>query len=152
MPDLVTHLASGYVTAIPLRQRATLRLVFLTGVLLPDLLTRPFYILIPGTYDFVMPLHTPIGYAVACWLITQLFAERGLRRTVLTGLLTGGLLHFAADALQRQFLQPYLWFFPVCRCETDWGLFGPEDSLNVLPVTLLLAVSLCWITHAWRSV
>jgi hypothetical protein len=147
MPDLVTHLASGYVAAIPLRHHMTLRLMFLTGVLLPDLLTRPFYILVPASYDFVRPLHTPIGYSIACWLITQLFAERGLRRTTLTGLLTGGLLHFAADALQRQFLKPYLWLFPVCRCETDWGLFGPEASLDVLPVTLLLTVCLCWMAN-----
>jgi hypothetical protein len=150
MPDLVTHLASGYVAAIPLRQRATLRLVFLTGVLLPDLLTRPFYILIPGTYDFVMPLHTPIGYAVACWLITQLFADRDLRRTVLTGLLTGGLLHFAADALQRQFFAGYKWLFPICRCETRWGLFWPEAPVEWIPVTVTVADIICFAARQFK--
>lgn len=145
MPDLVTHLASGYVAAIPLRQRATLRLAILTGVLLPDLLTRPFYIIWPQTYEFVRPLHTPFTYAIACWMLTQLFASRSLRRVIFTGWLLGGLLHFAADALQQQFLKPYLWLFPICRCETHWGLFGPEASLDVLPVTLLLTFGLCWM-------
>ena len=143
MPDLVTHLATGYVGAIPFRRRATLRLVFLTGVLLPDLLTRPFYILWPATFEFVRPLHTPLTYAVACWLITQLFADRESRSAVLTGLLAGGLLHFAADALQRQFLKPYLWLFPVCRCETRWGLFSTEASIDALPVTATIAVAIC---------
>ena len=143
MPDLVTHLASGYVAAIPLRQRVTLRLVFLTGVLVPDLLTRPLYILIPGTYDFVMPLHTPIAYLIACWLVTQLFAHRDLRRTVIIGLFSGGLLHFAADALQRQFFAGYKWLFPLCHCETRWGLFWPEASIDWLPATLAGTIAVC---------
>ncbi|MHC4877256.1 MAG: hypothetical protein ACYTGL_12235 [Planctomycetota bacterium] len=149
MPDLVTHLASGYVAAIPLRQRRTLRLLFLLGVLLPDLLTRPFYILIPGSYDFVMPLHTPITYAFACWLLTQLFADCHLRATVLTGLLSGGALHFAADALQRQFFAGYLWLFPICRCETSWGLFWPEASMDYLPVTASAAAAI-YISTRWH--
>ncbi len=150
MPDLVTHLATGYIAAIPLRERATLRLAFLTGVLLPDLLTRPFYILIPATYDFVMPLHTPIAYAVACWLITQLFAERALRHTVLTGLLSGGALHCAADALQRQFFAGYLWLFPICRCETRWGLFLPEASMDWIPVTVALTTGI-YLVVRWAE-
>ena len=143
MRDLVTHLASGYVAAIPLRQRATLRLMFLTGVLLPDLLTRPFYILIPGAYDFVMPLHTPIAYTAACWLITQAFADQTLRRATMTGLLSGGILHFAADALQRQFFAGYKWLFPLCRCESTAGLFWPEASVDWIPVTVTIAAIIC---------
>jgi membrane-bound metal-dependent hydrolase YbcI (DUF457 family) len=151
MPDLVTHLATGYVAAIPFRRRATLRLAFLTGVLLPDLLSRPIYILIPGTYDFVMPLHTPIGYTIACWLLTQLFEKPVLRKTILTGLLTGGLLHFAADALQRHFFSGYLWLFPICRCETRWGLFWPETPVNWLPTTIAVTVVVCLTMGAKRQ-
>ncbi len=143
MPDLVTHLATGYVGAIPLRRRATLRLAFLTGVLLPDLLTRPFYILWPVTFEFVRPLHTPLTYAMACCLLTQSFAERQLRSAVLLGLLAGGALHFAADALQRQVLKPYLWLFPICRCETRWGLFSTEASVDALSWTLTICFLLC---------
>ncbi|MBI1310928.1 hypothetical protein GC176_06430 [bacterium] len=144
MPDLVTHLASGYVVVLPLRDRTALRLMLLAGVLLPDLLTRPFYIIFPGTYDFVMPMHTPIGYAIACWLMTQLFSDRTLRNTAMTGLLTGGLLHFAADSLQKQLLTPYLWLFPVCRCEAHWGLFWPEAPLRAVPFMALLIIVIHW--------
>lgn len=151
MPDLVTHLASGYVAAIPLRQQATLRLTFLTGFLLPDLLTRPFYIIWPATYDFIMPMHTPIAYALVCWLITQLFADRNLRRTVMTGLFAGGLLHFAADALQRQFLTGYNWLFPICRCEWRWGLFTPEEPVRWLPLTVVTATLFVTIARGRQS-
>lgn len=145
MPDLVTHLASGYVADAAFRPRQPFRLAFLLGVLLPDLLTRPFFIIWPQTYEFVRPLHAPFTYVIACWMLTQLFAYRRQRSVIFTGLFLGGLLHFAADALQQQFLKPYLWLFPVCRCETSWGLFGPEASLEFLPVTLLLTVIFCWM-------
>lgn len=149
MPDLITHLATGYVAAIPMRRRVTLKLSFLTGVLLPDLLTRPFYILFPVTHDFVMPMHTPIGYTVACWLIVQLFADYALRKTVLAGLLAGGVLHFAADALQIQFLGSYQWLFPLCRCDVRWGLFWPEAPVDWLPVTVAVAVAACSVVR-WK--
>lgn len=142
MPDLVTHFASGYVADAALKPRQPLRLAFLLGVLLPDLLTRPVYILFPGTDAFVMPLHTPIGYAIACWLIVQAADQRGLRRDIMRGLMTGGLLHFALDALQRQFDRGYEWMFPICRCQTTWGLFWPETSVDWLPITIIVAALL----------
>lgn len=140
MPDLVTHLVSGYVADAALKPRQPLRLAFLLGVLLPDLLTRPVYILFPGTDAFVMPLHTPIGYAITCWLIVQFADQRNLRRDIMHGLITGGILHFALDALQRQFDRGYEWMFPICRCQTTWGLLWPETSVDWLPATLTISV------------
>ena len=136
MPDLVTHLATGYGAAIPFLKNSTARVFFLTGVLLPDLLSRPIYILVPGTYDAVAPLHTPVGYAIACWLLVQACADKGLRDTAFWYLLGGGGLHFALDALQRHIWDGYCWLFPFSRASYSWGLFWPEDSLNLLPFSV----------------
>lgn len=133
MPDLVAHLASGYVCAAPFWGRTSVRLLFWTGVLLPDLLTRPFYILFPPAFWPVMPMHTPIGYLCAVGLLVQVFAERHLRKTAFWSLSAGGLLHFALDALQRHIGDGYHWLFPLSWCSYSEGLFWPEDSLQVLP-------------------
>ena len=63
------------------------------------------------------------------------------------GLLSGGLLHFAADALQRQFFAGYKWLFPICRCETRWGLFWPETSVEWIPLTISVAAVICVTSH-----
>ena len=92
MPDLLSHYAVAHLAVQ--RWRRPVAVLFLLGTLLPDLLTRPLYILWPQTYWLVMPLHTPVGFAIMGWMIAALFPN-GERRSVFWALLLGALLHFS---------------------------------------------------------
>lgn len=139
MPDLTTHLALTHLTSRPLRLGGA-RLPLYVGALLPDLLTRPFYILFPPAYFVVYSLHTPLATAIVALLLAELCVEE-LRRQVRTGLLVGAALHFALDLLQRQVGTGYYWLFPFSWKSFSLGLFWPEESLRWLPF-LLGAVAL----------
>lgn len=140
MPDLVTHVAAGYVVALPFWKRTSARVLFFLGTVLPDLATRPLNIFLPGAGRFTEPLHSPVGYTVLCWFAAQLFAERGLRKTAFWMLFAGGFLHFAMDALQKHVAGGYTWLFPFSTVSYSWGLFWPEDGLAWLPVWALAIV------------
>ena len=135
MPDLVAHLASGYVAAIPFWRRETVRVLFLAGVVLPDVMSRPIQILFPRAHWIVAPLQTPFALAVAYWLLAQMFADARLRITAFWALAAGGMLHLALDVLQSHLGEGYWWLFPFSMHELDIGLFRPEDSLTLLPLT-----------------
>lgn len=134
MPDLSTHLALTHVVSRPVRLGST-RLPLYVGALLPDLLTRPFYILFPPAYFVVYTLHTPVATALAALLMAEFFAPE-LRSRVRTGLLLGSAFHFALDLLQKQMGTGYYWFFPVSWKSFSLGLFWPEESLRWLPTVL----------------
>ncbi len=130
MPDLITHYAVAHL--IGRRWWRPAISLCLLGTLLPDLLTRPVYILWPQTYWLVMPLHTPMGILIASWLVTLLF-RREDRRVVFVAVLLGALLHFALDALQRHLAVGYFWLWPFSWWTTERGLFWPEESLILAP-------------------
>ncbi len=134
MPDLTTHLALTHVVSRPLRL-GSVRLPLYLGALLPDLLTRPFYILYPPAYYVVYSLHTPVATALAALLIAEFFAPE-LRAQVRVGLLAGSAFHFALDLLQKQLGPGYYWLFPVSWKSFNLGLFWPEESLRWLPLTI----------------
>jgi hypothetical protein len=140
VPDLVTHLASGYLAALPFWKHERERLLLLAGTLLPDLATRPLNILAPQAERFTEPLHTPVGYAVLCWLCAQAFDER--RARAFGALFLGGLLHFALDALQRHVADGYTWLFPFSWATYSSGLFWPEQCLAWVPLWALLIAAI----------
>jgi hypothetical protein len=130
MPDLVTHYAVAHLIGRRWRRPAISLCLF--GALLPDLLTRPFYILWPKTYWLVMPLHTPVGIFIASSLVALFFRLED-RRAVFIALMIGALLHFALDALQRHLVVGYFWLWPFSWWTTERGLFWSEESLVVMP-------------------
>lgn len=131
MPDLVTHYAVAHLAARRSWRPATT--MFLLGTLLPDLLTRPFYILLPQTYWLVTPLHTPVGIVIVSWMIAVLFRVEA-RRQIFMALVLGAFLHFALDAMQRHLVAGYFWLWPFSWWTTERGLFWPEESLMIAPV------------------
>jgi len=137
MPDLVTHLAAGYIAALPFWKRTQSRILFFFGTILPDLATRPLNILVPSSGRFTEPLHTPLGYALLCWLLAQLFDRRRTRHDAFTALLAGGLLHFVLDALQRHVAGGYIWLFPFSTASSPWGLFWPDECMRWMPLWAL---------------
>ena len=154
MPDLVAHLASGCVLSVPFRDRQTFRLWFYAGVLLPDVATRSVSILLErlcgSTYRIVMPMHTPVGYAVLAGILALLWWRPSERRVVFGGLLLGGLLHFLFDAFQMHTGVGYFWAFPFTWKTYGWGLFYTESSIDWIPLTGTIVVAVQAFT-AWSA-
>ncbi len=139
MPDLVSHYAVAHLAAR--RWWKPSSTIFVFGTLLPDLLTRPFYILWPQTYWLLMPLHTPVGIIIASWMIAILFRAEA-HRQIFMALTLGAFLHFALDALQRHLIAGYFWLWPFSWWTTERGLFWPEESLVAAPMLALIVVLL----------
>jgi len=136
MPDLITHLSVAYL----LRKRVKIlkySAVFYLGTILPDILTRPFYILFPNTYWAVLPLHAPIPLFFVCWLITYLFDEPS-RRGIFISLASGVYLHLLLDFFQKHIEPEFLPLFPFSWEALEIGLFWPEQSLYAIPFWILL--------------
>ncbi len=143
MPDLVTHTASAYFFMRSRRFR-TVRLFFYIGVLLPDLLSRPFHILNPKWQPFTLAVHTPVFMFVFCLLFAELFSPP-LRREVRLYTFAGSLLHFGLDLLQRHIGSGYFWLYPFSWNSFEWGLFGPEASVSFVPLWIIIILISEWV-------
>lgn len=141
MPDLITHISFASILFRATRFSRHL-VLFLLGTTLPDILTRTFYILFPGTEWLVAPLHTPIGFTIVS-LLAAFFFVREMRAGVFLALLAGGFLHMFLDAFQVGVGGAgYLWAFPFHNWSETFGFFGPEDSLYAAPFLLCIAIAL----------
>ncbi len=136
MPDLITHGAFAYAaTRSPRFDR--FRVIFYLGTILPDLITRPFYIINPHLYPYTVAVHTPIFMILFCLLVAEFFIEP-LRKPVRLYLLAGVFLHFFLDFFQRHIETGYLWLFPFSWKTFEIGLFWPETPLMLTPLWLAL--------------
>jgi len=149
MPDLLTHSAAAYVAVRRWFPRSP-AILFIVGTMLPDVLSRPFYIILPALHWWVMPLHTPLGIAVACWTIGGLF-PRAQRRVVFTSLFLGALFHFVLDAPQKHIAAGYFWLFPFSWKTYEWGLWWSEDSVRIVPLVILLVLLIELLLYVRRK-
>ena len=148
MADLITHGALAWLLGRPLRL-AGARALFVTGALLPDLLSRlpgivftGLAVVVPGVPEMLRlgwdPLHMPVGMVLSSLLVAQLFAT-GRRGAAFSALLGGQLFHLAIDLLQRHLGPGYLLLYPFSHAHSELGLVGSEDSVLVAPI-LAIAV------------
>ncbi len=135
MPDLVTHVVAGYGLQRGLWPR--LSAWFLVGAILPDILTRPFTILWPGSFWWTMPLHTPMGLLLVCAAIALV---RGGSPSVFLNLGGGSLVHLFLDLFQAHLAGSYYLFFPFSWRSVEVDLMWPETSLYLLPVWIALGI------------
>ncbi len=140
MPDLLTHSAAAYVASRRWFPRSG-AILFVVGTMLPDMLSRPFYILFPALHWWVMPLHTPVGMVIVCWMLAGFF-QANERRRVFGALAGGVLLHFLLDAPQKHIAAGYFWLFPFSWTTYEWGLWWSEDSIKIVPWVILFIVIL----------
>lgn len=138
MPDLLTHFVTAYGTR-ELEARRRLSYWFLIGAVLPDVLTRPWTIVMPSSYWFTMPFHTPIGLLLVSLSISLLVAGR-VRSGVFFNLLVGSYLHVVLDILQAHIAGGYYLFFPFSWRSFEVGIMWPEDSLYLLPLWIVLGI------------
>ncbi|NOY58612.1 MAG: hypothetical protein GXO75_06730 [Calditrichaeota bacterium] len=132
MPDLITHTAAAYFIMRP-GKFARFRVAFYVGTILPDILSRPFYILKPELYRYTIAIHTPVFIVLFCFLFAEFF-NREIRKDVRNFLLLGAALHFFLDLFQRHLLTGYLWFFPFSYKSFEIGLYWPETPLYFIPL------------------
>ena len=146
MPDLITHTAVAYFILRP-KIFARYRVIFYLGTILPDLISRPIYILFPKIVDYTIATHTPVFSLLVCLLLTQLFAQK-IQRVVFLYLACGGALHFLLDILQRHLATGYTLLFPFSWKSFEIGLVWPEQTVTLIPfwiAAIIIFESIAWI-------
>jgi hypothetical protein len=145
MPDLITHAAVAHLIKRPFEFRnpsgkhAPARTAFYLGVMLPDLLSRPLYILFPPVHDWVIAFHTPFGMLLASAIVALFFA-RAIRKKIFGWLFAGTVLHFAMDCLQKQVTGNNFWLFPFSWKNYGFGIFWAGDVIPFIPVWIALVL------------
>jgi hypothetical protein len=147
MPDLITHVALGHLVIRPLDWKtprtdsSIMRHVFFLGCILPDIVTRPWYIVFPSTHGWTFFLHTPIGAFLLCAFLAQFF-EKSISKNVFTHLLAGSGFHFFIDAFQKQVVGNSAWLFPISYRHIGFGIAWTDQIMDLLPLWLALVVVL----------
>jgi len=146
MADLMTHFALAY-GLVRFSRFVRFRVIFYLGTILPDLLSRPFYILRPELYPYTVAVHTPLFMLVTCFAVAEFFQQE-IRPQVRHFLLAGAGLHFLVDLFQRHLVNGYLWFYPFSWDSFEISWYWPHEPLRFIPlwIALICAVELfMWI-------
>ena len=145
MPDLITHMAVSHIirrpyeiiqkdkTALPFRS------LFYLGTILPDILTRPFYIIFPATYNWTYPFHTLLGMGLTILLISQFF-DPSIRKRIFLNLTAGMVLHFLVDALQVQLHGNNFWLFPFSWKNFSYGIATAGQMIEYIPFWIVAII------------
>jgi hypothetical protein len=136
MPDLITHAAAAYFASRPDRY-ARHRAAFYLGTIIPDILSRPIYIIRAELFPYTVGIHTPVFLAAFCLLLSQFFSET-IRAGICRFLLAGVGLHLLLDLLQSHLFGGYFWLFPFSWRSFEIGLFWPETLLSFAPLWIIM--------------
>jgi len=147
MPDLVTHGFAAWLLIRPQRWRKV-RLLFFLGTFLPDIISRPIYILFPGWQGYTVAMHTPL-FALLCGLLAAEFMAPDLRHSARAAISAGILLHFGLDLMQSHLGDGYYWFFPFSWRSFELGWFWPEATVAWVPLWLAIFTT-AEAVLAWR--
>lgn len=155
MPDLITHVALSHLVRRPfdLTQKADttapFRFLFYLGTILPDILTRPWYILFPVSHDWTVFFHTPAGMLVTTGLLA-LFFESALRKKAFISISAGAGIHFLLDALQKKITGNDFWLFPFSWKSIGWGIAWADEFMDLVPLWIGLAAVLEIFVYFWE--
>lgn len=147
MPDLITHMAVSHIVRRPYelaRKGKTVfpfRSLFYLGTILPDILTRPLYIVFPATFNWTYPFHTLLGMGLIILIISQLF-NSGIQKRVFINLTGGTVLHFIVDALQVQMHGNNFWLFPFSWKNFNYGITTAGKMIEYIPFWILAIIIL----------
>jgi hypothetical protein len=137
MPDLATHALATRLLAVSHPRIKRILVPLLIGAVLPDVLTRPVYMIFSDLFWFVFPLHCPIPLFFVCYAAVFIFEENE-RAGIFMGLFGGALLHIAVDLLQKNVTLAYAPLFPFTWKTWSAGLLWPDQTLLLLPLFLLM--------------
>jgi len=136
MPDLLTHTASAWILTRFLNA-AEKRALLYVGVILPDIVSRPFYIIWPELYFYTLAVHTPVFMLIFLFFTSEFFEQKSSARLFLG---IGVFLHFIFDAMQKHLLDGYYWLFPFSWWSYSGGFFWPNQALNFVPVWMSMII------------
>ncbi len=136
MADLLTHFALGYATSRH-RSFADMRAIYYLGIILPDVITRPIYILFPGLFNYTIAMHTPVFLVILCLFLAEFFQPQ-IRSLVFKYLFAGVIVHLLLDSIQRHFIGGYYWLFPFSWKTYEWGLYWADAPLRWIPLWVIL--------------
>ncbi len=143
MPDLITHLAFTHLVKRPFELKGKVenifpfRVLLYLGTILPDILTRPWYIIFPATKSWTTCLHTPFGVILFSGLLT-LFFNPVIQKRVFLNLFAGGMLHFFLDFFQSHIIGTNYWLFPFSWKHVGYGLFNPGEIIPLIPLWIVI--------------
>ena len=111
--------------------------IVMVGALIPDIVKVGliFDFLGMDVWDFIAPLHTPIGSMLSAALLSLLFEER---KRIFYLLIFGAALHFALDFLLMHVSGGMLLLFPFSWGEWQLGVIQC-DNYYVALIALILA-------------
>ena len=144
MPDLVSHAIIGLLLCELLNIKP--KSLVILGALLPDLLSKLellhlFFPFGDRLYWILMPLHTPIGLALATFLVVNLFSyDKKESYSLIT---IGWLSHIFADWLinKHLYIGSFLWF-PFSWKTSEIGIVWTEEFYLILIPLLVIYVLL----------
>lgn len=143
MPDLITHVAFTHVVNRPFELSKNkknvfpFRIILYVGTILPDILTRPWYIMFPATKPWTACLHTPFCVLLVCGLIA-LFFEPAIQKRVFYYLSIGAALHFFLDSFQHHIIGSNYLLFPFSWRHVGYGLFSPGEIIPLIPLWIVI--------------
>ncbi len=156
MPDLMTHVAISHLIKRPFEFKqensdaVPIRILFYLGTILPDVLSRPWYILISVTGEWVVLYHTPFGLILISSLLA-LFFDPTIRKKAWINLTAGGLFHFLLDSFQKQILSGVSWLWPFSWRAFGYGLMEAGDILQYIPLWIGLVIIMEAGFYLWRK-
>jgi len=159
MPDLITHVAVSHLIRRPYelakhKVGLPFRSLFYLGTILPDILTRPFYIIFPATYNWTFPFHTLLGMGLTTLLLSQFF-DAAIRKRAFINLAGGATLHFIVDALQIQIHGNNFWLFPFSWKNFSYGLATAGQMIEYIPywiIGIIIFESMVYLIRKKRQV
>ena len=160
MPDLITHVAFTHLVKRPFELRGNdnnifpFRVLLYLGTIIPDILTRPWYIIFPATKSWTACLHTPFCALIFCGLLT-LFFDTVIQKRVFLNLSAGVLLHFLLDFFQSHIIGTNYWLFPFSWKHVGYGLFSPGDIIPLIPlwlvIILIVEITIYWFRNKHKQ-
>lgn len=156
MPDLMTHVAISHLVKRPFelkrdsQNKSSMRSLFYLGTILPDILSRPFYILLPATREWVILYHQPVGLILISSLIAFFF-DPAIRKKAWINLTAGGILHFILDSFQKQIISGIAWLWPFSWRAYGYGLMEAGDILHYIPLWIGLIIIMEAGFYLWRK-
>lgn len=150
MADLLVHLASARIPALPLRDGRT-RAILYVGVCLPDVLFKGLLYFLGASTWACEPTHSPLGVVPFCFTLALLF-EEAWRPRAFWALLGGSYLHILVDVAKDYMGTGVIpWAFPFSMDLAELGWYRPEDTIFFMLPSLGLIILLELVASVRRS-
>lgn len=143
MPDWIVHLGVAYIICTVLSYRYKIfdtpnTVLVMVGSVIPDLVKLGIItdLLGYGLWDYLWPIHLPIGGFIIAGIISLLMKDK---KTAFLLLAMGVVLHFLMDLLLYNVSGGITLFFPFYWGSWQMDLFTTE---NIYPAILISIVAL----------